>query len=138
MPSVVRCAQCVGCPARHSAHPPHAALMSPTTRWPTVVSRPTTDRGILDAGSKTFSSDTMGLKGHGLILEYPETHCYAMSEEHGHVDFSPCPRKPDIGERLTVIPNHCCPVSNLFNEIVGVRQRNVEVVWSVAARGKLQ
>lgn len=104
----------------------------------TVVSRPTADRGILDGGSKTFSSDLLGLEGYGLILEYPEALIYGQSEEHGHVDFSKCPRKPEIGERVTVIPNHCCVVSNLFNQIVGVRQNQVEVIWPVAARGALQ
>jgi D-serine deaminase-like pyridoxal phosphate-dependent protein len=103
----------------------------------TVVSRPTADRGILDGGSKTFSSDTLGLDGYGLILEYPEARLYSFSEEHGHVDFSACAHKPDIGERVTVIANHCCPVVNLFNQIVGVRNRQVEVVWPVAARGAL-
>ena len=104
----------------------------------TVVSRPTADRGILDGGSKTFSSDLLGLEGHGLILEYPEAVIYGQSEEHGHTDFSNCKRKPEIGERVTVVPNHCCVVSNLFNQIVGVRGENVEVIWPVAARGALQ
>jgi D-serine deaminase-like pyridoxal phosphate-dependent protein len=104
----------------------------------TVVSRPTADRGILDGGSKTFSSDLLGLEGHGLILEYPEARFYGLSEEHGHVDFSACQRKPDIGERVTVIPNHCCVVNNLFNQIVGVRHGTVEVTWPVAGRGALQ
>ncbi len=103
----------------------------------TVVSRPTPDRGILDGGSKTFSSDLLGLDGHGLILEYPDAHFYALSEEHGHVDFSACEHKPQIGERVTVIPNHCCVVSNLFNQMVGVRNGTVETVWNVAARGML-
>ena len=96
------------------------------------------ERGILDGGSKTFSSDLLGLEGHGLIVEYPEARFYGMSEEHGHVDFSACARKPELGERVTVIPNHCCPVANLFNQLVGVRGGSVEVVWPVAARGALQ
>jgi D-serine deaminase-like pyridoxal phosphate-dependent protein len=104
----------------------------------TVVSRPTADRGILDGGSKTFSSDLLGLEGHGLILEYPEARFYSMSEEHGHVDFSACAQKPAIGERVTVIVNHCCPVANLFNQLIGVRGDQVEVIWPVAARGTLQ
>lgn len=104
----------------------------------TVVSRPTAERGILDGGSKAFSSDLLGLDGHGLILEYPDAHIYSQSEEHGHVDFSRCQRRPEIGERVTVIPNHCCVVSNLFNRIVGVRNDQVEVIWPVAARGALQ
>lgn len=104
----------------------------------TVVSRPTAERGILDGGSKTFSTDLLGLEGHGLILEYPEARFYSMSEEHGHVDFAACERRPAVGERVTVIPNHCCVVSNLFNQIVGVRGGQVEVVWPVAARGLVQ
>jgi D-serine deaminase-like pyridoxal phosphate-dependent protein len=104
----------------------------------TVVSRPTTDRGILDGGSKTFSSDLLGLEGHGLILEYSEARFYSMSEEHGHVDFAACARKPVIGERVTVIVNHCCPVVNLFNQLVGVRDDTVDRIWPVAARGRIQ
>jgi D-serine deaminase-like pyridoxal phosphate-dependent protein len=80
----------------------------------------------------------LGLEGHGLILEYPDAVYYGQSEEHGHVDFSKCARKPEIGERVTVIPNHCCVVSNLFNQMVGVRGDKVEVIWPVAARGALQ
>ncbi|MBI3760962.1 MAG: D-TA family PLP-dependent enzyme, partial [Chloroflexi bacterium] len=54
------------------------------------------------------------------------------------VDFSQSQRKSEIGERVTVIPNHCCVVNNLFNQIVGVRRDAVEVVWPVAGRGALQ
>lgn len=104
----------------------------------TIVSRPTADRGVLDAGSKALSSDLLGLEGYGLILEYPEAVIYALSEEHGHVDFSGCRRKPVVGEQVTIIVNHCCPVTNLFNEIIGVRRGQTEVTWSVEARGALQ
>ena len=100
----------------------------------TVVSRPTPDRGILDAGSKTFSSDLHGLDGYGHICEYPEARINALSEEHAHVDFSACDRKPEIGERVSVIPNHCCMVTSLFDEVVGARGTQVEVTWQVAAR----
>ena len=100
----------------------------------TVVSRPTSERGILDAGSKTLSSDLHGLDGYGFIYEYPEAKIYALSEEHGHVDFSACARKPEIGERLSIIPNHCCMVTSLFDEVVGARGDEVEETWQVAAR----
>jgi D-serine deaminase-like pyridoxal phosphate-dependent protein len=104
----------------------------------TVVSRPTAERGILDGGSKTFSTDNLGVEGYGLLLGYPEARFHAISEEHGHVDFSKCERKPEIGERVTVIPNHCCVANNLFREIVGLRNDSVEVVWPVAAQGMVQ
>lgn len=101
----------------------------------TVVSRPTQDRGILDAGSKTLSTDLHGLEGYGYICEYPEAKIYALTEEHGHVDFSACTKKPEIGERVSVIPNHCCVVTNLFDEFIGVRNEQVEETWQIAARG---
>lgn len=104
----------------------------------TVVSRPTPERGIVDAGSKSLTSDVYGLEGYGYICEYPAAKIYALSEEHGHVDFSACDRQPIIGERLTVIPNHCCVVSNLFDEIVGARGGQVETIWKVAARGRVR
>lgn len=104
----------------------------------TVVSRPTAQRGIVDAGSKALSSDNPGLEGFGMILEYPEARIYALSEEHGHVDFSDCARAPEIGERVHILPNHVCVVSNLFNQVIGARAAAIEVVWPVAARGLLQ
>ena len=104
----------------------------------TVVSRPTADRGILDAGSKSLSSDLHGLDGYGHICEYPDAKIYALSEEHGHVDFSACERRPEIGERVTVIPNHCCTVTSMFDEVVGARGHQVEVIWQVAARGTVR
>ena len=103
----------------------------------TVVSRPTPERGILDAGSKTLSSDLHGLEGYGYICEYPDAKIYQLSEEHGHVDFSASARKPEIGERVTIIPNHCCTVTSLFDEFVGARDDQVEVVWQIAARGTI-
>jgi D-serine deaminase-like pyridoxal phosphate-dependent protein len=104
----------------------------------TVVSRPTADRGILDAGSKALSSDLLNQDGYGMILEYPEARIAALSEEHGHVDFSGCREKPKIGQRVSVLPNHCCVVVNLFNELVGVRGEQVDVAWPVAARGAVK
>jgi D-serine deaminase-like pyridoxal phosphate-dependent protein len=102
--------------------------------YATVVSRPTQERGILDAGSKTLSSDLHGLDGYGYICEYPEAKIYALSEEHGHVDFSACARKPELGERLSIIPNHCCTVTSLFDEVIGARDGQVEETWQVVAR----
>ena len=106
--------------------------------YATVVSRPTSERGILDAGSKSLSSDLHGLDGYGYICEYPDAKIYALSEEHGHVDFSACEHKPEIGERVSIIPNHCCTVTCQFDEVVGARGDQVEVIWKVAARNTVR
>jgi D-serine deaminase-like pyridoxal phosphate-dependent protein len=105
----------------------------------TVVSRPTMERAILDAGAKTLSGTLRpNQQGHGFIVEYPQARLYELTEEHGHTDLAGLDRRPEIGERVTVIPNHICLVSNLFNHVHGVRNGEVEVVWPVAARGLLQ
>lgn len=104
----------------------------------TVVSRPTDGRAILDAGSKTFSSDTLGLPDYGYFVEYPQLVLEKFSEEHGHVDCSASNARPAVGERVTVIPNHACVVSNLFDTVYGVRGDRVERAFTVAARGLVQ
>jgi D-serine deaminase-like pyridoxal phosphate-dependent protein len=104
----------------------------------TVVSRPTAGRAILDAGSKTLSSDPMGLEGYGHVLEYPTATLPGLSEEHGHLDVSACNARPGIGERVTILPNHACAVSNLQDVVYGVRGDRVERAFAVAARGKVQ
>lgn len=104
----------------------------------TVVSRPTDGRAILDTGSKTLSSDTVGLDGFGVIVEYPQLVLAKFSEEHGHVDCSASNTRPHIGERVTIIPNHACAVTNLHDVLYGVRGDRVERVFKVEARGRVQ
>jgi D-serine deaminase-like pyridoxal phosphate-dependent protein len=104
----------------------------------TVVSRPTADRAIIDSGSKTLSSDLLGQTGHGHIVEYPDAVIARLNEEHGIVDLSACAKKPQVGEIVSVIPNHTCVVTNLHDELIGVRKGRVEVVWTVAARGTVR
>jgi D-serine deaminase-like pyridoxal phosphate-dependent protein len=104
----------------------------------TVVSRPTDDRAILDAGSKVLTSDLYGMKGYGHLVEYPEAVVSGLSEEHGIVDLSACRSRPAVGDVVHVIPNHCCVVTNMVDEIYGVRAGAVEIVWPVAARGRVR
>jgi D-serine deaminase-like pyridoxal phosphate-dependent protein len=103
----------------------------------TVVSRPTADRAIIDAGSKALTSDpAAGAEGHGTLLEYPEARVPQLNEEHGYVDLSACGARPEVGEPVTVLPNHACGATNLYDEVVVHRGDRVVAVWPVAARGK--
>ena len=104
----------------------------------TVVSRPTPDRAIFDAGTKVFSSDLHTVTGFGHLLEYPQAAVVSLSEEHGVVDLSACRERPAIGDVVEVVPNHCCVVTNLVDELYAVRDGSVEAVWPVAARGKIR
>ncbi len=99
----------------------------------TVVSRPTENRAILDSGSKTLTSEFDD--GYGTILEYPQARIYKLNEEHGHVDLSACDEKPDVGEIVHIVPVHTCVVTNMHNQIYGLRGDEIDIVWPVAARG---
>ncbi|PHK96189.1 alanine racemase [Pseudoroseomonas rhizosphaerae] len=105
----------------------------------TVISRPTADRGIVDAGTKSFAADLMpqgAALGHGYFPDYPEVRLERLSEEHGMLDLSACARKPELGERLRVVPNHVCPVSNLHDRIAFMRGGEFLGFQDVAARGR--
>ena len=104
----------------------------------TVVSRAEDDRGILDAGSKTLTSDTGGgLDGHGLIREYPEARIASFAEEHGFLDLSHSARRPAVGEVVRIVPNHVCVVVNMMDQLIAVRGQEIVGPLQVAARGKL-
>lgn len=103
----------------------------------TVVSRPTETRAIIDAGSKALTSDLLGLIGHGHVVEYPDAKVVGLSEEHGTIDLSACATKPGIGEVIRIIPNHCCPVTNLFDHVNLVRDDQLVETLPVAARGRV-
>ena len=104
----------------------------------TVVSRPTADRAIIDAGSKVLTREQYFVKDFGRVVEYPDAVVANVSEEHGIIDLSRSEKKPKVGEAINVIPNHCCVVSNMVDEVYGLRDGKVEVVWPVAARGKVR
>jgi D-serine deaminase-like pyridoxal phosphate-dependent protein len=104
----------------------------------TVVSRPTENRAVIDAGSKVMTYEQYYAKGFGRVVEYPDAQVTGFSEEHGIIDLSACANKPKIGEVISIIPNHCCVVTNMMDEIYAVRKGKVEAVYPVAARGKVR
>ncbi|MBP2427246.1 alanine racemase [Bradyrhizobium elkanii] len=106
--------------------------------YSTVVSRAGPERGILDAGSKTLTSDTGGLEGHGLILEHPEARIARFAEEHGFLDLSRSNTRPNVGDVVRVVPNHVCVVVNMMDEVVMVRGDEIIGALPVTARGKLR
>jgi len=102
----------------------------------TVVSTAVPGRMIIDGGLKTFASYPP--RPYGLCVEHPEIEIIGMSIEHGHVDVSMSSHRFKVGERLSVIPLHGEMCINLHDELVGVRNGQVEVIWPVAGRGKVK
>jgi D-serine deaminase-like pyridoxal phosphate-dependent protein len=93
-------------------------------------------RAVLDAGSKTLTSDRRaGQEGHGLLVDHG-LNVVRLSEEHGVVE-GPGVERLRVGDKVRVLMNHVCPVVNLFPELHLIRGDEVVEVLPVAARGRL-
>ena len=102
-----------------------------------VVSRGGWNRGILDAGSKTLTSDQFGLEGFGRLLEHPNAVIERFAEEHGFLNLSKCQNEPQVGDIVRVIPNHVCVAVNMVDQLIAIRGDEIVDVIPVSARGKL-
>ncbi len=106
----------------------------------TVISDIVKNQIVLDGGTKTFTSDLClpaRDSGHGYMLEYPAARIAVLSEEHAQVDVSKCDRRPKVGERVSVIPNHICPCVNLQDSVWWREADGSLQKINVDARGKL-
>ncbi len=100
----------------------------------TVVSTPTPGRSVIDAGSKVLTSDLPHLDGYGHVVGYPDIRVASLSEEHGvlhHNESTPF----TVGERISIIPNHACVVSNMVNAVHLLAENGETNEVTVAARG---
>jgi len=104
----------------------------------TVVSVPAADRAVVDAGSKTLSSDRLRPRpgGHGVLLGH-ESRIDTLSEEHGVIAVA-AGDSFRVGERVRILPNHACVVANLHDRLWAVRGDAVEDELPVAARGRIE
>lgn len=103
-----------------------------------VVSTSGLDWITVDGGTKTFSTDQYGQTGFGVLWDDPQTLLTRCSEEHGVLQSAGAKPGFALGQKLRVIPNHACIVSNLHDVAYAVRGDSVVAEWRVAARGKLQ
>jgi D-serine deaminase-like pyridoxal phosphate-dependent protein len=103
-----------------------------------VVSKPSPDRAVVDAGSKVLTSDRRadGVPGYGYVVGAPDTRLEALWEEHGVLRLDDEGRQLNVGDVIGIIPNHVCPTVNLADAWYGVRDGTVEQTFAVTARGK--
>ena len=101
----------------------------------TVISDSLPGQIVVDAGSKTLTSDSHDEGGHGAIVGRPDAILHTINEEHGYVDVSSLAERPAVGEHLQIIPNHACGCVNLHDGLLAVRDGVVDHVIEVAARG---
>lgn len=105
-----------------------------------VVSKPARDRVILDAGSKTLSSDGargfQAAPGYGLVLDHDDLVIERLSEEHATVRAARGETSLEPGQVVRVLPNHSCVVSNLVDQAWLAEGDEVSAL-PVAARGRI-
>ncbi len=99
----------------------------------TIISRPSPDRAVCDAGQKTMSHDG----GPPQVENRPGVTYRRGSDEHGSIIVDPAEldRPLEVGDVITLIPSHICTTVNLHDVFVGVRGDVVEAVWPIEARG---
>ena len=102
----------------------------------TIVSRPGANTAIVDAGSKTLTTDlSSNHEGYGYVVESPDIRIVKLNEEHGFLE-SASPISFPVGDRISIIPNHACVIPNLADEMYGMRGGKLERMIKVDARGK--
>ena len=111
----------------------------------TVQSRPAPDVAVIDAGLKASSVDS----GMPAVYKRTDLKYVKASDEHGVIKIgsqhglSSSAKISDattghglqLGDKLMLIPGHCDPTVNLYDEIICVRGGKVEAIWPISARG---
>lgn len=100
----------------------------------TVISKPTKQRLIVDAGLKAMPKEE-----HRNIL--PEAkidglELYALAEEHGYLRVGEKAKDVKIGDKIEFIVAHCCTTVNLHDNYYIVKDDKVVDTWKIEGRGK--
>lgn len=101
----------------------------------TIISRPTPERAVCDAGGKTLSVDG----GPPELINRPGVRYVRGSDEHGSIAVDPAAqdRTLSVGDVVTLLPSHVCTTVNLHDLFVGVRDGKVETIWPIETRGHI-
>ena len=98
--------------------------------WTTVMSRTSPERAVVDAGLKASSVDS----GMPKVADTPGAEYQKASDEHGVLALQPGVQIA-VGDKLKLIPGHCDPTVNLYDQYICVRKGRVEDLWPITARG---
>jgi D-serine deaminase-like pyridoxal phosphate-dependent protein len=100
----------------------------------TVFSRPDDKAVIVDAGFKSFATDSGGVPQS---VSHPGAPYSWAGDEHGQIHLS-ASLDLKLGDRVEFTVPHCDPTVNLYDRIYCARKGMVEAVWRVTARGMVQ
>lgn len=103
----------------------------------TVVDKPEAGLALIDAGSKTFSSDKTAEQISAIAADGRDIKVVRVNEEHGYIRGSDVDQLK-IGERVIFIPAHVCTVVNLTDHVIVTDGHQVIDHWQVQGRGRVQ
>jgi len=99
----------------------------------TVVSRPSKDRAVIDGGVQTFSMFWSYPKAKEMeSIEVKELHM-----EHGILKLKDPNIDLKVGDKIEFIPAYPDTTINLHDRFYVVRGENVEAIWKIGARGRV-
>jgi D-serine deaminase-like pyridoxal phosphate-dependent protein len=101
----------------------------------TVVSRPSSERVVTDAGKKALTAEF----GLPQPLDIAGLELQKLSEEHGLLsleDPGQAPLRP--GDKIQFLPSHCCTTINLYDAFHVIQGGVLVDIWPIAARGRAQ
>lgn len=99
--------------------------------YATVMSRPVPERAVVDAGWKAVGVDC----GFPIVADRPDIEYFQGGDEHGKLRLHDPETQLRVGDKLRLVPGNCDPTVNLYDWYVLFRQRRVEAIWAITARG---
>ncbi|MFJ4243605.1 alanine racemase [Streptomyces iakyrus] len=103
----------------------------------TVVSDWVPGQVILDIGTKALGREGSPQRGYGQIAGMKAV-LSKLNEYHGFLAVPSEEPRPGVGSVLPMVPNHCCPIVNNFEELIVTDSLGTTLRWwPVAARGLL-
>ncbi len=103
----------------------------------TVVSDNIPGKFVINAGAKSLTKDMPPyLTGFGMIPAYPDGVIERVSDYHGEVRLPDAANSPRLGDVVAVVPNHACPVIDLYDTFIATRSGTIVGEWPIDARGR--
>lgn len=109
----------------------------------TVISKPTAERVVLDAGAKSLTSQNRSggicaAQGYGLVKNSNDIRLSGLYDEHGLIYDREFSESVQVGDKIEVIPNHICPACNLYDSAYLVSHGEIKGEIPILCRGKLR
>lgn len=100
----------------------------------TVISRPTSDRAVMDTGMKSMSID----RGLPIVVDQPGAKYTGISEEHGTMSLEGDAQRLKVGDKVQLRPMHGDTTINLHSHYFGFRSGKLDSVIEIAGRGRFR